>query len=68
MHKPWFLGTIKKAPLGQRGSGSTVPAGLALLPLRPGVDEAAVDGRGVLGGDALGISGMLENLSSEVVY
>jgi hypothetical protein len=37
----------------ERGTGMG-RSGLFLLPLRPGEDEAAVEGRGVLGGDAGG--------------
>ena len=41
-------------------SGAWGPAGSALLPLRPGMDEAAVEGHGVLRGDALGVSKCLK--------
>lgn len=49
-----FLG-IKKPRLTCGAWGPAVPAGLLLFPLRPGADEAAVQRRGVPGGDALGV-------------
>jgi len=41
----------KKPRLSSGAWLPAVPAGLVLLPLRPGVDEAAVEGRGVLRGE-----------------
>jgi apolipoprotein N-acyltransferase len=49
-----FLG-IKKAPLTSGAWTPAVPAGSLLFLHRPGADEAAVEGRGVLRGDALGV-------------
>jgi len=48
------LGDKNKALPRQRGLESD-RAGLLLLLLRPGVDEAAVQRHEVLGGDALGV-------------
>jgi len=42
-------------------SGAWSPAELVLLLLRPGVDEAAVQRRGVLGGGALGVPRLLRS-------